>query len=107
VAKYLLLYMGGGNQPQSDAERAAIIQAWTDWFTNLGPAIVDPGNPISPAAKSVASDGTVTDGMPGTPVTGYSVINAESLGAAAALAESCPHLASGGQVAVYETFPVM
>ena len=46
MAKYLLLY-GGGSMPETEAEMAAVTKAWTDWFTELGPAVVDPGNPFN------------------------------------------------------------
>ncbi len=107
MAKYLLVYTGGDGQPGSDEERAAIMQAWTDWFTRLGPAIVDPGNPIVPGAKSVSSSGQVSDQPVGMPATGYSVLQADSMDGAVAYARQCPHLAAGGQISVYETFNVM
>ncbi len=107
MGKYLLVYTGGEGQPGTDAERAAIMQAWTDWFTQLGPAIADPGNPIGPGAKSVSSSGQVADRPVGTPATGYSVLQVDSMDAAVAYARQCPHLAAGGQISVYETFSVM
>jgi hypothetical protein len=39
--------------------------------------------------------------------TGYSIIKADSLGAAVEMSRGCPILQSGGQISVYETFPVM
>ena len=106
MAKFLLLYNGGG-MPQTEAEQAAVMQAWGEWYTGLGAAIVDPGNPFTPQAKSIASDGTIGDGAVGTMATGYTIISADSLDAAAAMAKDCPILQSGGQVSVYETFDVM
>jgi hypothetical protein len=40
-------------------------------------------------------------------LTGFSVISADSLDAAAALVAKCPVLQSGGKVDVYETIEVM
>ncbi|HLE16122.1 MAG TPA: hypothetical protein VI776_15350 [Anaerolineales bacterium] len=57
--------------------------------------------------KSIASNGAVSDGPAGTMASGYTVVKADSLDAAVGLAQGCPVLASGGQVSVYETFPVM
>jgi hypothetical protein len=107
VAKFVLLYTGGGNMPQTDAERVAIIQAWTDWFTGLGAAVVDPGNPFTPTASSISPDGSESGGPVGVMATGYTIIQAESLDAAVGLARGCPQLTSGGQITVYETFEVM
>jgi hypothetical protein len=39
--------------------------------------------------------------------TGYSIVTADALDAAVSIAKGCPHLKSGGQITVYETFPVM
>lgn len=106
MAKFVLLYTGGG-QPQSEAEMAAVMQAWTAWFGGLGAAVADGGNPFTPMAKSISSDGTVSDGPVGVMATGYSVLAADSLDAAVEMAKGCPHLQSGGQVSVYQTFNVM
>jgi hypothetical protein len=73
----------------------------------FGSAIVDGGNPFTPQAKSIASDGTVRDGPVGTIATGYSIIKADSLNAAVEMAKGCPLLQGGGQISVYETFSMM
>jgi hypothetical protein len=106
MANFVLLYSGGG-MPESEAEQAAVMQAWTVWFARLGSAVVDGGNPFTPVAKSLASNGKVSDGPIGTMATGYSIIKADSLDAAVQMAKSCPILPGGGQITVYETFPAM
>ena len=107
MANYLLIYTGGGGMAPTPEESAAIIQDWNNWFGALGENLVDPGNPTSPAAKRIGSDGSVSDGAVGEAVAGYSIIKADSLDAAAEAAKGCPQLKSGGQVTVYETFAVM
>jgi len=104
MANYVLVYKGGG-MPQSEAEQAAVMAAWGKWFGDLGPAMVDGGNPFGPSA-SVASDGAVKDGG-GSALTGYSILKAESLSEATQKAKGCPILSSGGSIEVYETFNVM
>jgi hypothetical protein len=103
MANYLLAYTGGG-MAQTDAEREAAMAAWGQWFGTLGPAIVDAGNPFGPSA-SVGSGGA--DGAAKTGLTGYSILTADSLDAAAELANGCPVFANGGQVDVYEAIPIM
>ncbi len=106
MANYLLLYRGGG-MPATEAEQKAVLQAWNAWFGQLGSAVVDGGNPTSPNAKTIASDGTVTT-APGDMIpSGYSIIKADSLDAAVGLAKGCPVLKSGAQVMVLETFNAM
>ena len=107
MAKYLLLYSGGSGMPQTEAEQKAILDDWTAWYTRLGGAVVDPGNPTSPVAKSIDSKGKVSDVPVGTMVTGYTIIKADSLDAAVAMTKGCPVLKSNGQVSVFETFNVM
>lgn len=106
MANYLLLYSGGA-MGETQAERDAIMQAWGAWFGGLGSNLVDGGNPFSGAVKSIASNGTVSDGAVGPSANGYSVIKAESLNDAVEKAKGCPVLQSSGQVTVYETFQVM
>ena len=106
MANFVLLY-SGGSMPASEAEQAAVLQAWGAWYTGLGSALVDGGNPFTPVAKSFSSDGTVRDGPVGTPASGYTIIKADSLDAAVEMAKGCPVLQGGSQVSVYETFNVM
>jgi len=106
MANYLLLY-SGGSMPQTEAEQAAIMQAWGAWYNDLGSAVVDAGNPFTPAAKSISSDGSVSDGPVGSMASGYSVIAADSLDQAVQMAQGCPVLQGGAKITVYETFAVM
>jgi hypothetical protein len=106
MANFVLLYSGGG-MPATEAEQAAVIQAWTAWYTRLGDAVLDPGNPFTPAARSIAPNGKVSDAPVGVMATGYTVLKADSLDAAVELARGCPALQGGSQISVYETFPVM
>jgi len=107
MANFLLVYTGGNGVPATDAERKKVMDAWGAWFGKLGPAVVDPGNPIAPKAKSISSDGSVHDGAVGTAATGYSILKADSLSQSVELAKACPVLRSGGKISVYEIAPAM
>jgi hypothetical protein len=104
MAKYLLVYHGGG-MAEGEAAQAESMAAWGTWFQNLGPALSDGGNPTG-QAKTIAG-GTVSDGGGANPATGYSLITADGIDAAVELAKGCPVLASGGSIEVAETFDVM
>ncbi len=100
---YLLVYHGG-SMPESPEEGAKVMQTWTDWFGAIGDALVDGGNPAS-ATRKISSDGSVTDDASGP--SGYSIIKADSLDAAVALAQGCPVLQGGASIQVVETFAAM
>jgi hypothetical protein len=105
VAKYLLAYHGG-KMPETDAERAQVMQAWEKWMGQLGAGLVDGGNPTGPSA-TIASSGVVSHGGGANPVSGYSFIAADNLDAAVALAKGCPILLGGGSIEVAEVINVM
>ncbi len=78
-----------------DAETSA---EWQAWFGGLGSALVDVGN----AVTDYASLGEV--GGRGSRMVGYSVVSAEDMDSAVALAKDCPALRVGGGI---EVGPVM
>ena len=103
MANYLLLY-NGGSVPADDVELKAILKEWEAWYTSLGSAVIDPGNPFIDDARSVSSEGRISVGPVGVMASGYAIIRAESLDAAAMLAKSCPVLKGTAKITVYETY---
>ncbi len=104
--KYLLLY-SGGSMPQSESEQKQVLDAWNKWMGQLGKALIDGGDPFTPKAKSIMTDGSVKDGPVDGMASGYSIIEADSLDAAARLAKTCPVLLGGAKISIFETFHVM
>jgi hypothetical protein len=104
MSNYLLAYHGGG-MPETDEGRVRAMEAWGKWFQNLGQAVVDGGNPVGRASTIV--DGTVSEGGGSNPVSGYTIVGAESMQAAVELARGCPVLQAGGSIEVCETFQTM
>jgi hypothetical protein len=104
MANYVLVFKGG-SVPASEEEQQKVMGDWGAWFGGLGEAVVDGGNPFG-ASKSVAGDGTVSDGA-ASELTGYTIVKADNLDAAAAMSQGCPILADGaGSIEVYETLPM-
>jgi hypothetical protein len=104
MTNYLLLYRGGG-MPTSDDDRAKVMAAWGEWMKQCGENLVDAGNPCS-NSKSVSKDSVGQ--VSGDPVTGYSVIKANSMDDAVHAAQMVPLVVDGsGSCDVYETFEAM
>lgn len=101
MPKYVLAYHGGSGMSDDQAEIDRLMAEWGAWFGSMGEAVIDGGNPTG-AAKTVGSDGSVTDGGGANPLSGYSLITADDLDAAVAHAKGCPVLAAGGSVEVAE-----
>jgi len=98
MGKYLLAYQGGG-MAESEAAQQESMAAWGAWFGSLGSAVIDGGAPFGPS-------GAVGGGQATSALTGYSILSADDLAGALALAEGCPIIKDGGSVHVYETIDV-
>lgn len=101
MSKYVFAYHGGG-MAETPEEQAAVMQAWERWYGELGGALADGGAPIG-RAQTVATDGSVAEGGGANPLSGYTIVTADDLDAAVAMAKGCPILSSGGSVEVAET----
>lgn len=77
---------------------------WTAWMEKAGPAFADPGAPFGPST-SLVDDGSRAGAAS---LTGYSIVEADSLDAAAALANGHPYLSEGkgNAIDIYELMPV-
>ena len=104
MSDFVLLYRGGSMPDTEEAQKQA-MDAWGVWFSGLGSAVKDPGNPMA-AVRSIAADGAVSDGGD-TSITGYTVLTADSIDHALSLAKGCPVLQGGASISIYEAFDVM
>lgn len=102
MPKYIFAYHGG-KMPESEEEGARVMQAWNDWFADLGAAVDDGGAPVG-SSKTVSSSG-VADGGGANPLSGYTLVNADSIEAAVEMAKGCPIL-DHGTVEVAEALPM-
>jgi YCII-related domain len=92
MSKYVFAFRNDPNRAATGGEE----EAWGKWFGELGEAVTDFGNRVSHTSM-VGGSGGDPDAL-----SGYVVINADSLDAAAALAKGCPGLQAGGRVEVGE-----
>ena len=99
MAKFILSYLGG-EQPSSPEEGKKHFEKYTQWLTLLGESVVIPTIPLKDT-MTVSPDGTVTEGTT-TSMSGYTILEADSMEEALAMAKSCPFLEIGGSLEVSE-----
>ncbi len=100
MAKYVLVYSGGMGMAEDPETQQQIMADWGAWYGVMGESIVDGGAPFG-EAKHVTAGGIGDGPLGDTPATGYTIISADSLDAAAAACENHPHVKHGGQVQIY------
>jgi len=99
MPQYVITYLGG-NQPSSPEEGKKHRSKYMDWLSTLGTSAVSPMNPFK-NTSTVNPDGTVTTGSK-TSMSGYTIINANSIEEAVSVAKTCPFLEIGGSLEVSE-----
>ncbi len=99
MTKFVFVFHGG-TMAETEAEQEEVMAAWGAWFGQMGEAVIEPGNPFA-QNRTVGSGGT-SNGGGDNPATGYTVVQADSIDAAADLAKGCPILDGGGTVEVCE-----
>ena len=103
MANYLFVYYGGmaegGAAAATPKQQKKEMDIWTKWFTKLGKSVIDMGAPTKPG-KTVGKAGARATGS--NAVAGYSIIKANSLGAAVNMAKSHPDISKGMKISIYE-----
>jgi hypothetical protein len=106
LPKYMVLYRSSvpprEMMSNSTPEQAqAGMEGWMRWAGQAGGAIVDLGSPL-------ATDGTVgKKSDSGTPIAGFSILEADSLDALKKVLDGHPHLDSPeGSIEVLEFLPI-
>ena len=106
MARFLFIYRGASEAAgrMTPEERQQHMQKWEKW---IGEGIqkgwmLDPGDGLTPETR-VVTPKLVTDGPfveSKEVVGGFSIVQADSIDAAAKLAKGCPGLSIGGSVEV-------
>lgn len=99
MPQYVIVYLGG-DQPSSPEEGNEHFAKYQEWLSSLGDSAVSPANPLK-NTSTVNSDGTITPGST-TSMSGYTIIEADSLDSALSVAKTCPFLALNGSLEVSE-----
>jgi hypothetical protein len=107
MAKFLFVYRGSNeiNPSFTPEQMQEHMQKWGQWIgaamakgwmTSPGDALTQEGRVVN--AKKIVTDGPFVESK--EIVGGYSIVQADSLDAAAELAKDCPALEFGGKVEV-------
>ncbi|MGB5407309.1 MAG: hypothetical protein WBN43_11045 [Thiogranum sp.] len=99
MTQYIITYLGG-DQPSSPEEGKQHFAKYKEWLSSLGDSAVSPANPFK-NTSTVNSDGTVTTGST-TSMSGYTIIEADSMNTALEIAKAWPFLDIGGSLEVSE-----
>ncbi|MFO7603054.1 MAG: YciI family protein [Gammaproteobacteria bacterium] len=103
MSQFVFVYLGG-NQPSNPEEAGKHFEKYMQWLSSLGDAVVIPTIPLKDT-NTVGSDGTVREGGSSS-MSGFSIIKADSMEAALAIAQACPFLEIGGSLEVSELMQV-
>ena len=99
MPQYVIVYLGG-DQPSSPEEGKLHFSKYMEWLASLGDSAVSPANPLK-NTSTVNTDGAVTDGGT-TTMSGYTIVDVDSMEAALKIAKACPFLDIGGSLEVSE-----
>lgn len=97
MPKFLLIYHGKPDL-QSPEDGAKHMVAWKAWSAGLGEAVVDPGMPVGPS-KTITAQGIENNGG-ANPVSGMTIVQAETMEEAIDLVKGCPHLSGTGTIEI-------
>ena len=92
MPNYVLTYYG---EPkfESPEEGAKQMARWQAWVVGLGDAVINPGTPLG--KPKIVSSGGVSDDAGSNRLTGFSIVKADSMGAALEMVKECPYLEYG------------
>jgi hypothetical protein len=103
MPQYIISYLGG-DQPSSPEEGKQHFTKYKEWLSSLGNSAISPANPLK-NTSIVNSDGTVTSGS-STTMSGFTIIEADSMESALAIAKACPFLDINGSLEVSELMQI-
>lgn len=85
MKKFVFLYNSNPNEVPSDS----VMDVWMLWFDSIKDSIIDMGNPLMDGTL-VTSGPAVKIAPEKNPISGFTVIKAENMEGAIAIAKTCP-----------------
>ena len=99
MPNFMLTYLGTP-EISTPEEKQSHMDKYHQWIVNLGEKALSPMNPLKNVSV-VSSQGDVSSGGE-TGMTGFTIISADSIDEALAVAQACPFLEVGGRLEVAE-----
>jgi hypothetical protein len=99
MSQFIITYLGG-DQPSSPEDGKKHFVKYKEWLASLGDAAVSPMNPFK-NSLTVNPDGSVSSGST-VAMSGYTLIEADSMEAALDIAKACHFLDINGTLEVSE-----
>lgn len=99
MKQFVLVYLGG-NHPTDPVAANKHMDQYMQWLSSLGDAVVVPMIPLKDTT-TVRSSGEVEEGG-SSAMSGFTILKAESMNDALAIAQNCPFLEIGGSLEVSE-----
>ncbi|WP_339915458.1 YciI family protein [uncultured Brevundimonas sp.] len=97
MSKFVFAYHGGPSS-MTPEEGKAHMGKWMGWMESLGDAVVDRGLPVG-KSKTVGPRGVTDDGG-SNPLSGFTIVQADSIDAAVEMAKRSPHVEVGGTIEI-------
>ena len=99
MAKYIITYIGG-KHPNTPEEGQAHFAKYKEWLEAHEHCMISPANPLKDT-RTVNPDQSVTEGSQ-IAMSGYTIIEVESMEHALEIAKACPFLDIEGNLEVSE-----
>lgn len=99
MPQYFIAYLGG-DQPSSPEEGKKHFAKYQEWLSSLGDSVVSPANPFK-NTHTINPDGKVFSETT-TSMSGYTIIQADSMEEALSMSKTCPFLDVNGTLEVSE-----
>lgn len=99
MAQFLITYLGG-DKPSSEEEGRRNFEVYQQGLLGLGDAVVEPMVPFK-NIHVIHSDGSVSEGS-SVAMSGHTIVEANSIEEAVAVAQGCPFLKTNGSLEVAE-----
>ena len=103
MTQYIIVYIGG-NQPSTPEEGKQHFARYQAWLSSLGDSAISPMNPLK-NTNLIDPEGTVSNESI-TKISGYTIVEAQSMNEALEMAKSCPFLNIGGSLEVSELIQI-